>query len=539
MLYILKSALLLSVLYALFVCLLRRETFHRLNRVVLLSTLCLSILIPALRLRMAKPSCLTFAEEEMPLSGVVFQNVEPVIMDGQMAGPDSETLRPASVTQQKETEHARLFTPLNIYLLGFVISVLVLAARFFMVVGILRRGMHLRDSQGNTIIICNGRFAPCSFFRHILVSAADYDRERDSILLHEQAHARFGHSWDILLLQVVQAIQWFNPVVRLLGRDLRAVHEYEADEAVLKQGIDATRYQILLLTQASGGRLQTFANGLWHGSIKNRIVMMHKEKTSRGHILKAIFLLPVLAIAIVAFAKTPLQALPEAAPETAPASYARQMEASKERAASAFIISLDEKNPVLRRRGNLYILHWLAGTWVETNDGSFVEDHPERNIALPADKVKMQLDGVPFDLDHIPDIPASAVRKMERRLEGDGRGTVNLVTKPVQIPAGVKGNINPEFSLLLTGVVPKGSYWRTSIYVKPGRNLSFDWRTFHSYTTWEGEHENVRNHLRDVAIRKDHHVYVNVTREGERHVRRIEEIMKECGVTNYEIIRQQ
>jgi hypothetical protein len=378
----------------------------------------------------------------------------------------------------------------------------------------------------------------------------DYERNREPVLAHERAHVRLGHSWDILLLQVVQAVQWFNPFVWMMGQDLRALHEYEADEAVLNQGIDAMRYQQLLVTKAVGTRLQTLSNSLSHHSLKQRFVMMHRKKSHAWSAAKSALLLPLTAFTLMAFAKptyyicTPGDADKDSQTEkhiiplVEGLSYAEQMERAKGRAVSPFIISPDEKNPVARARGNMFILCWTAGTWVENNCGSFIENHPENQIGLPAEKVKLMIDGVPIDFEHIPDIPASAIRKQERNFEGDGRGTVNLITKPVEIPADVKGNINPELSILITGTVPKGSYWRTSIYQKPGRNDSFDWRTYHSYTTWEGKYENVRNHLKEVAIRKDHHVYVNVTGEGERHLQRIKDIMQECGVKNTTIHRQ-
>ena len=220
-------------------------------------------------------------------------------------------------------------------------------------------------------------------------------------------------------------------------------------------------------------------------------------------------------------------------------SYAEQMERSKGRAVSPFVISPDEKNPVIRKRGNMYILRWTAGTWVVTNaGGSFVENHSENEIGLPAEKVTMMLDGEPFDFNHIPDIPASAIRKMERHHKGNGYGTVNLITSAVEVPDSVPGNVNPELSILITGVVPEGSYWRTSIYQKSGRNDSFDWHTYASYTTWTDRAENVRLHLRNVVCRPDHHVYVNVTRQGERHLQRLKDIMKECGVEHYTIRRE-
>ncbi|MBQ2586684.1 MAG: M56 family metallopeptidase, partial [Bacteroidaceae bacterium] len=143
----------------------------------------------------------------------------------------------------------------------------------------------------------------------------DYERNRESILKHEQAHIRFYHSYDIILLQFVKLLQWFNPFVYFLERDLKAVHEYMADEAVINQGIDAQTYQLLLVSKAVGGRLQTLANNFNHSLLKSRILMMKKKPTPKAAALKSLCLLPVVVLSITTFAQIiPADALEEDAP---------------------------------------------------------------------------------------------------------------------------------------------------------------------------------------------------------------------------------
>ena len=110
------------------------------------------------------------------------------------------------------------------------------------------------------------------------MSVEDYEHNRTSILTHEQEHIRLHHSYDLILLELVKTLQWFNPFVWFLASNLKYVHEYEADEAVINQGIDAKQYQQLLVTKAVGNRLQPFANNLRRGSLKKRIIMMHQKK---------------------------------------------------------------------------------------------------------------------------------------------------------------------------------------------------------------------------------------------------------------------
>ena len=141
------------------------------------------------------------------------------------------------------------------------------------------------------------------------MSVGDYELHRQSILTHEQEHIRLGHTYDLLLLEAMRIFQWFNPFIWLLGHDLRAIHEYEADEAVINQGIDAKQYQQLLVLKAMGNRLQPFANTIGRGSLKQRIIMMYQKKSNRWKMLKALFVIPTMGFALYAFAT------PEVMPE--------------------------------------------------------------------------------------------------------------------------------------------------------------------------------------------------------------------------------
>ena len=149
------------------------------------------------------------------------------------------------------------------------------------------------------------------------MSVHDYENNRDCILKHEQEHIRLGHTYDLMLWEVVKTIQWFNPFVWLLGRDLRSIHEFEADRAVIKQGIDAKTYQTLLVEKAIGKRLQPLANNLNHSSLKRRIMMMYQKESSRWMMLKALCALPVAALTVAAFAKPIVIDRAEAAISTA------------------------------------------------------------------------------------------------------------------------------------------------------------------------------------------------------------------------------
>jgi hypothetical protein len=138
--------------------------------------------------------------------------------------------------------------------------------------------------------------------RSIVISEKDYKPYGREILLHEKAHILNLHSMDILFLTLVEAVQWWNPVAYLLGRSLRDVHEYEADDYVLHQGISLHNYQELLVKKALANTSYAFANNFNHSLIKKRIYMMNHPKSNPWLRSKALYILPVTLVVLTAFA---------------------------------------------------------------------------------------------------------------------------------------------------------------------------------------------------------------------------------------------
>jgi len=297
--YLLKSTILLALLYGSFALLLSRETFHRFNRLALLSVLVASLVLPAVQLSLNMPAFLnSLLAADSPATIAIGEGTATIAGEG---SPASEHPVPA-LTWMSVVK--------AVYLIGVFASFLVFAVQLLRFWRETKSGLRTKDEQGNTVIIRGGDFAPYSFFHYIIISAADYERLREPILAHEQAHIRLGHSWDLMILQLVTIVQWFNPFVYLLGRDLKAVHEYEADSAVLQLGIDAKTYQLLLVTKAVAGRLQTIGNNLSHHSLKKRITMMHKKNSNRWLMTKGVILPILMAMAVVAFAKQKTETVP-------------------------------------------------------------------------------------------------------------------------------------------------------------------------------------------------------------------------------------
>lgn len=556
--FLLKSAILLSVLYECFFVLLSHETFHRFNRGVLLAILGSSLVLPAWQITLDRSRLVP--EWVLHLDDTRITETENNIAEVQARthGSTEERHRPYMAPDNREhIGHVPApSTPFPWHTVLYILYFLGIAWHLFSVLRQIlafrhdvRHGIKTRDKYGNSIIIRGGNFAPYSFFRHIVMSAKDYENSRHPILTHEQAHIRLGHSWDILLLESVCTLQWFNPLVWMLARDLRAVHEYEADKAVLDLGIDATRYQQLLVIKAFGTRLQSVTNSLSHGSLKDRIIMMKKTKSSGLLMLKGLFLPLFMGIAVVAFAKPkteeanlPGMPVGDNAGQGVPAmpSMADEEKSKEQKMVTAwFLTDEQKKHPIMKKYGDFYRVSWTKGVWIEAWGKSFVEDRPksEYPFAIRAKKTKMLLDGVEFNLHNVPDLPASALKKIEQSKEGE-MDVINLITKPVEIPAGIQGSVNPQLTILLTGTPPKDASFRVSIFQSQGIKETFDHKQY-EYISWTQKSYNIKNLLKYVSYRKDHQIRINVCHGvPQEHINRLTVMLKECGLTNYDFVHE-
>lgn len=290
MIYILKSAITLALLYSCFFVFLSKETFHRFNRCMLMGIMLVSLVMPLFHFTTEHPTALN--EEVYEVQSYIEQDAAPII-----------------VTAQHSEGITWIQAITWLYLIGVAIMFVLTLVQAISLIRFMHKGVRHTDSQGNTVILHNNDVPPFSIFRYIVMSVKDYESSRQYILTHEQEHIRLGHTYDLLLLQCVKTLQWFNPFIWFLNRDLKAVHEYEADQAVINQGIDAKSYQQLLVIKVVGNRLQPFTNNLNHGSLKKRIVMMYQKPSNRWLMLKALCAIPVAALTINTFA-TPIETDP-------------------------------------------------------------------------------------------------------------------------------------------------------------------------------------------------------------------------------------
>lgn len=282
--YILKTSVCLAVFYLFYRLLLSKETFHRFNRLALLGVLLLSCLVPLIEVTTQEAS-----EMNQP-----FIALEDMLLMAE----------PAPVMEEVSTSFPWRALLLLIYLLG----ILFFLGRHLWSLGrmlrLLRTSRKESLEDGITLFVHDAKeVAPFSWMKSIAISKYDLEESGDAVLTHERAHIRNRHSWDLLLAEGCIFFQWFNPAAWLLKQELQTVHEYEADEWVIENGIDAKTYQLLIIKKAVGARLYSIANSFNHSSLKKRITMMIKKKSNPWARLKYAYVLPLAAVAVAAFAR--------------------------------------------------------------------------------------------------------------------------------------------------------------------------------------------------------------------------------------------
>ena len=289
--YSVKVAVCLALFYLFHKLLMSRDTFHTFNRFAILSMMLLSLVLPLVHLSLDSETGIN--RGTVALEGLVAQTV----VDGGGNGVGEG------------------MTLTQVLLATYVLGVVLFVGKALLSVGsllrLIRRARCVEVRNGIRIYTMQGDISPFSWFRYIIMSEKDWQENRREIVLHEMAHIRRCHSMDVAVCNMMIVFQWYNPAAWLLKRELQTVHEYEADEAVLSAGVDATHYQMLLIRKAVGERLFSMANNLNHNSLKKRITMMKIKRTNPVQKAKIAFVLPLAAMTVAAFASQKVENLSE------------------------------------------------------------------------------------------------------------------------------------------------------------------------------------------------------------------------------------
>ena len=283
LIYDLKVALLVAAFYMFYRLLLSHETFHRTNRLVLLATAIASFILPL---------CVITLHKTVVVSGHGLVSLEGLGM--------------AEVADAAEPQMPLWqIVAIVVFFAGLAVTLGHTLIGILKVWRLVSHSERHQEPDGIVVCVTDRDVSPFSFCRYIVLSRSDYEAHEASVLAHERGHIRQRHSLDVLLVDTLTALQWFNPAMWMLRQDLRAIHEYEADAAVLSQGINMRQYQYLLIQKAVATCGYSVANGITHSTLKNRIhMMLTNKKTNRASWLKLLAMLPIVGAALALNAET-------------------------------------------------------------------------------------------------------------------------------------------------------------------------------------------------------------------------------------------
>ena len=333
--YILKVALLTAVFVLLYHLLLRRETFHRTARIVLVSSLAISYILPFCVITIHRPAQVV---ENREVAAIQTPAAVPATPTRHTAQPDIQPgdrkirqeqnqIKESAGTQalpQQEVQQAVVLPDSNqtmpipvrrhidwvsvlmfFYALGVVCLLAFRILSAFKVNGIIRRSRIVKKKDGCRIVMSSENIRPFSWMNYIVLPE-DYTELScaSAVIRHEYSHVSHHHSIELLIFDVLSAFQWFNPAVWLLRHDLCCVQEFQADASVLESGYGKLEYERSLLSIATGGISIPLVNGLGESYLRTRILMMNRNISRKGNLIKLIYLPLVMVVALVLISNT-------------------------------------------------------------------------------------------------------------------------------------------------------------------------------------------------------------------------------------------
>lgn len=275
--YMLKASLSMGVLSILYFCFLRHDTLNGLRRISLIFILLFSAIFPFIRFNLVAKDSDSLIYQ-VNLSQIEINPINPNLEKGQAFNYQ--------------------LIILTILIIGAIFFSLKFLVQLFSVLILIRKSKLKREGSFIFIYV-EENITPFSFFNLIFIST-DGKAETGSELMikHEKAHARQKHSFDVMLAELFCIVFWWNPIVWLLRREIKVNLEYLADKDVLSDGIDATKYQYLLLKTAQNNASIYIINDFNISQLKKRITMINKQETSKFLSIKYVLILPIVVFLI-------------------------------------------------------------------------------------------------------------------------------------------------------------------------------------------------------------------------------------------------
>ena len=278
--YILKSGICLAIFYGFYKLVLEKESFHVFKRTYLLGSTVLAFIIPLI----------TFTEY-----------IEVIPQENPLFIPEF-TIRNNII--ENEPINYTPYILWSIYSLGVLLFSLKFFKNLIELIIKVRRNPKFKNHSFINVLL-QDPVIPHTFFNYIFLNKQKFETHQipKEVLLHEQTHAKQKHSLDVLFIEILQIMLWFNPFIYFIKQSIKLNHEFLADHAVISNGISSSIYQKTLLAFSSNATQQPLANAINYSSIKKRFTVM-KTKTSKQQFwLRNFLLLPILAILIYSFSE--------------------------------------------------------------------------------------------------------------------------------------------------------------------------------------------------------------------------------------------
>ena len=254
LLYQVKVAVLVAALFGAYRLLLGRETFHRFNRLVLITIALLSFVLPLFHIT-RQATAIDALEEK----------TEMVASDVDAAAAQS-------------SDPVNLFTILLVlYGAGVLFVLIKKGISVWAMSRIIRKGRYADRSEGVDVIESDQIPGPLNWMKFVVMPREWLERENTSVWKHENLHAHRWHSLDLLMADIMTAFQWFNPIMILLRKEFELIHEFEADKAVIDSGANPKEYKLMLVNAVAANRGMAMTSWLKQSNLKKRIDMMDKK----------------------------------------------------------------------------------------------------------------------------------------------------------------------------------------------------------------------------------------------------------------------
>lgn len=309
--YLLHTAILTSLLYVAYRLLLKKETFFKLNRMVLVGSILFAFLLPLIPIpaNWSWKTSVPPAEKSIAqLDRTPVQSIEVDIPDTQAQLNETKEISPSTPTPPTTVKKKSSLSIWSILFLTYLVGVVIMGINLLIqVVSILYqilRSSHIQDGKIRIVELDNDK-APFSFANCIFINPTLYDWDTYSqILEHERTHVEQGHSFDILLAEILVVIQWFNPFAWMLRKTVEDNLEFLTDEQMLAKGVDRESYQMNLLKVAVPYHPLGPSNNYNQSTLKQRISMMNIKKSSLSSSWKYLCVLALFGLSTVFFNPT-------------------------------------------------------------------------------------------------------------------------------------------------------------------------------------------------------------------------------------------